>query len=343
MMEGTNSTPPGTRLANNAFITRKGKSIKQDDQTQITYDNNYTPTEQKDSDGQDITAQAIANTKYANNPSVASLTTLSGSILKQLQEVDPKNINAVLPQAIPAFLKMKDLNTFSSGEGSLGVMGQALGMALQSVSSIIGQAPVINNIASAVSSGTMSNNLASALSQALLSLNSPIITSDTVSNVINMSLQNLINLLTPLLKNGTLTLEQLESIISLFLQEIQDNGSQAVLGQGATFGNIFNMMQTLLPTIAQPIENSLNIHFPESVFDISKMTTALQNFTMNQSFLKAPENGRKALANQAVSQVVPPGQSSSLSDILGNVEGVTQSTITSLQNGLNNVIQVGTN
>ncbi len=338
---GTNSTPPGSRILNNAFITRASQNIKNDDQTQITYQNNYTPTEQKDSDGVDITAKAIAKTKYASNPSVASLTTLAGSVLQQLQQVDPQNLNAVLQQAIPAFIQMKDLNTFSSAEGSLGVMGQTLGNAFQQIASQIGQSALINNIASAIENGGMSSNLSTVLEQALLNLNTPIIASDTVQGVINLSLQSLIDTLLPLLNNGSLTLYQFENIISIFLQEIQNNGSQAVLGEGATQSNIFNMLTTLLPTIAQNIQTTLNTHLPPSFLDQGLVSQALQKFSMNQAFVKAPTNGRKALAIKATSQVVPPNSGTSVGDVISGIQGVTQQAQSTLSNAFNYVVQAG--
>ncbi len=341
LKSGTNSTPPGSRISNNSFVTRSTQNIKTDDQTKVTYQSNYTPTEQNDSDGKDITKDAIAKTKYANNPTVASLTTLAGSVLQQLQQVDPQNINAVLQQAIPAFLQMKDLNTFSSAEGSLGVMGQALGGAFQQIASQIGQSSLINNIASAIGSGVMSSNLSTVLEQALLNLNSPIITSNTVQGVINLSLQSLIDTLLPLLNNGTLTLLQLENIIAIFLQQIQDNGSQAVLGQGATQSNIINMLSTLLPTIAQNIETTLNTHLPPSVLNQNIITQAIQKFSMNQAFVKAPTNGRKALAIKATSQVVPPNSDLSVSSVISGIQGVTQQAQTTLSNAFNYVVQAG--
>ena len=341
LKSGTNSTPPGSRISNNSFVTRSTQNIKNDDQTQITYQSNYTPTEQNDSDGKNITKDAIANTKYANNPSVASLTTLSGSVLQQLQQVDPQNINAVLQQAIPAFIQMKDLNTFSSAEGSLGVMGQALGGAFQQIASQIGQAALVNNIASVIGSGVMSSNLSTVLEQALLNLNSPIITSNTVQGVINLSLQSLIDTLLSLLNNGTLTLLEFENIIAIFLQQIQDNGSQAVLGQGATQSNILNMLSTLLPTISQNIETTLNIHLPTSVLNQNIITQAIQNFSMNQAFVKAPTNGRKALAIKATSNVVPPNSNLSISNVINGIQGVTQQAQSTLSNAFNYVVQAG--
>jgi hypothetical protein len=304
LKDGTNSTPPGIRIANNANITRASRNIQTDDQTQISYNNNYTPPEQNDTDGVNITKNAIDKTKFSSIPTVSSVLNPVGNILSQLQKIDPQNLNAVLPNAIPNFQKILDLNTFSSTSGAVGVLGQALGSAFNSIASQLGSfSSIISSITPLLNSfSSLSTNASQALTTALSLLNQEINVSATVQGVINSSLQPLINTLTPLIQNGSITVTQFENIISLFLSQIQDNGTQATLGQGATQSNIFNMLSTLLPTITSQIENTLNNHLPPSVLNQPLITEALKKFSMNQSLLKAPTNGKKALATQAVSQ-----------------------------------------
>jgi hypothetical protein len=321
LIAGTNSTPPGGRTSNNAVITRSTQNIQSDDATKVTYPN-YTPPEQKDSDGKDITAAAIEKTKFATNPTVASLTTLGGSILSQLQSVDPKNINAVLPNAIAAFIKMKDLNAFSSSTGTLNVLGMTLGSALTSISNVLGTSTVINSLATALNGSILSSNASMALYVALTNLNQPMITSTTISNVINLSLPGLTNFLTPLLQNGNLTAAQFENIIALYLEEIQNNGSQATLGNGITPSNILSVLSSVLPTISGAINQTMNNHLPESVLNNSIITQALQKFSMNQAYLKAPENGKKALAILATSASASQ-LNNNIASVVSSISGVT--------------------
>jgi hypothetical protein len=321
IIPGTNSSPPGGRITNNSCNTRANQNIGTDDATAITYPV-YSPPQQKDADGKDITAEAIDKTKYANIPTVASITNPSGQILSQLQNVDPQNLNGVLKNAIPSLIKMLDLNTFSSSSGSLGVLGQALGQALTSIAGQLGASTVINALGAAMSGANLSSNASQALYIALMNLNQSSITSLTVQQVINLSLQSLIALLTPLLKNGTLTATQFETLIALYLEEIQGNGSQATLGQGITPQSILSVLSQVLPTIVSAIDTTLDVHLPKSVLNPSIITQAIQKFSMNQAFLKAPENGRKALAILATTGL-DSQMNAQIASAISSVEGVT--------------------
>ena len=155
LLPGTNSTPLGGRPATgtpasapnnqsgpNADITQASQNIQQQDATspQLGGFGNYTygPQESNDSQGNNITQAALAKTQWANNPTVSSLTNPIGSILSQLQNVDPQNLNAVLPNAINSLIQIADLNAFSSPLGQIGILGQALGGALAAISGTFG-------------------------------------------------------------------------------------------------------------------------------------------------------------------------------------------------------------
>ena len=328
LKDGTNSTPPGGRLKDNKWNTRANQNIGTDDKTSISYQNNYTPTEQNDSDGKDITAEAIAKTKFASNPTVASNENPSGSILNQLQSADPQNLNAVLPNAISSFIKLKDLNTFSTSSGITNVLGQTLGSALTSIASIMGTGNLLNALGTALNL-PLSANASQALYVALMALNQPVIASEAISNVITLSLDSLINQLLPLLQNGTLTVDQFENLIAIFMEEIQNNGSQATLGNGITVGNILNVLSSVLPSISGMITTTLSSHLPSSVMNSGVMTQALQKFAMNQAYLKMPENGKKALATLAVSGAAPQ-LNANIAEALSSIPGVSASAIKNL-------------
>ena len=326
LIEGTNSNPPGSRLANNAFITRKGQNIKIDDQTKITYPQ-YSPPQQKDSDGKDIVQMAIANTKYANNPTIGSILKPAGSVLTQLQQVDPQNLNGILKQAIPSFIKIADIQSFSSAGGATQVLGQALGMALNAISGSVGQATVVNSLGAMASQGQLSQTASTALYLAITSLGATISTTDSVGAVIVQSLNDLIQLLTPLLQNGTLTLAQFEALIAQFLAEIQNNGSQATIGVQPS--NILNELASVLPTLASPINTTLDIHLPKSVLDIKSVSNTIQAFAMSMAYVKAPTSGKKYWATKAVQQS-SEALNTNIAAALSQIQGVAPAAIKAL-------------
>jgi hypothetical protein len=333
LKQGTNSTPPGGRIFDNGFSTRSTQNIKTDDQTKITYPN-YTPTEQNDSDGKDITEDARKKTKFYSIPTVASLTSIGGSILQQLQTVDPQNLNAVLPNAISSFIKMKDISDLGSTSGLQGAMGNMLGSALSSISGQLGASTVINALSAGLSGATLSSTAQSVLSTALMNMGQTPVLSDTMNSVTNQSLQSLINMILPLLQNGSVSASALESIIALFLEQLQNNGMQSILGAGITPASILSNLSSVLPTIAGAINTTLDTHLPKSVLDNSILTQALQKFSTNQAFLKAPTNGRKALAIKAAegSANQPQSVMDTISSLPGVAQGVTTNTIQGLGN-----------
>ena len=338
LVDGTNSNPPGSRLNNNKFITRKGKSIKEDDATQITYPK-YTPTEQKDSDGKDITQDAIDKTKFSKNPTIGSISQPIGSVLTQLQQVDPQNLNGILKKAIPSFIKISDLSAFSpsaggsSGSGAATVLGQALGMAMNAISSSIGQATVLNSVGNmlAQSPSSPSPNASQALYVAISSMGATLSTTPTVGAVIVQSLNSLISILTPHLQNGTLTLAIFEALIAQFLAEIQSNGTQATLGIKPS--NILNELSSVLPTIAGAINTTLQTQLPLSVLSQQNVTNAISGFSLSMAFLKAPTNGKKALATDAVQGPVQQLQQE-LNTAISGIQGITSANMKALSSFL---------
>jgi len=326
LIPGTNSTPPGARIANNAFSTRANKNIQTDDQTKITYPN-YSPPQQNDSDGKDIVQAAIDTTKFATNPTVASILNPVGSILSQLQRVDPRNLNAVLPNAIQNFVQIQNLNAFSSMAGSVNVLGQGLGMALSIVSNVIGPAPVINALGLGLLGATLSPNASQALYVALSNFNQPIVVSQAIGGVIMQSLNGMTNVFGQMIQGGFNTLN-FESAISSFLGEIQTNGALAVLGIAPQ--NIMNELASVLPSLTQSITNTVESHLPISVLNPGLMNRALQNFAMNQAFLKAPI-GKKALAILACQPSINQ-MGFEIASIVSSIPGVTGPLASALAN-----------
>ncbi len=167
LQAGTNSTPLGGRPASgtpasapnnqsgpNADITQSTQNIQQQDSTPPKLNGfgnySYGPQESTDSQGSNITQNALQKTQWANNPTVASVMSPSGSILSQLQNIDPQNLNAVLPNAINSLIQIADLNAFSSPIGQIGLLGQALGGAIASLAGPFGG---IGNVLNAIGTG----------------------------------------------------------------------------------------------------------------------------------------------------------------------------------------------
>lgn len=325
-----NSTPPGGRLSNNAVNTRANQNIQQDDQFSISYENNYTGTEQKDSDGVDITANAINKTQYAKNPTVAS-TTPTGSILTQLQSVDPQNSNAFLKQAIPNFIKVEALNAFGSNAGSVNVLGQTLGSALTAVAAIIGTATVINALGNAISGSQPSTTTLQALYVALLQMNQPITASTPILAVIEQVAPALTFAIQTLINNNNLTLSNLEALILAYLTQIQETGTQSTLGNGISQSNILNVLSIALPTISSAINGTINNHLPKSVLNISVINSALQKFAMNQAIVAMPNNGKKALL-QAATQSSPAVLNAQINQTISGIAGISTTAVKALSN-----------
>jgi hypothetical protein len=298
LQPGTNSSPLGGRIANNAFITRKGKNIVTDDTT-----GSKGPTEQKDTDGVDVVAQAKAALKFGTFPTVGSIAGPVGSILQQITQIDPKNLNAVLPQALQAYIKIKDLNAASSTVGINGILGQLMGAAMQLTSG--GPAVALNQLGSTLQPGQLSNTAQSALLTAVqqLGANTPITTlSATVQSIIGQSLPAFVAALEALIQANQLNSTSLNALMEQFFSQVQQNAQQATVG--ANQGNILSNMTSLIPQIAGAIQSTLSGHLPQSVLNTNLITQALQRFAMNQAFLKAPSNGKKELAIQATSNPI---------------------------------------
>jgi hypothetical protein len=308
LVPGTNSSPLGGRIANNAFITRKGRNIIQDDTT-----GSQGPSQQMDSDGVDVVAQAKANTKFGSLPTVGSIAQPIGSILQQIAQVDPKNLNAVLPQALQSFTKIKDLNAASSTVGINGILGQIMSAAMSQV----GAAGALNQLGQTLQPGQLSNTSTSVLLTAIASLgaNESINTlSTTVQGVIGQSLPAFVAALQALINTNNLNANTLNILLAEFFPQVQQNAQQATLGTNQ--GSILNNLSQFLPQIASAIQSTLNGHLPQSVLNTNLITQALQRFAMNQAFLKAPSNGKKELAILATSNPIAAA-------IAGAVQGVS--------------------
>ena len=289
--KGGRNPPPG-KPKDNAFVTRQGKSIKEDDQHPT-----QSPPVQTDADAKDVTAQAKSNTSYGTNGTTGSITNPIGSILSQISKVDPKNLNAVLPNAVAAFTKMKDLSAFSSTVGVNGLLGQALGAALNAA----GLGTAAQAIGTALSATGLSGTSVAALQGAMESIGSTPQFSQTVASVVNPVITQLTGGLQSLISNGGLNNNSFNSLMSEAQGIIQNMGAMASIG--ANMNNIMSSLDSVLPTLSGAIKAVQSGHLAEAVLDIGIMGTALQKFAMNQAFVKAPDKGKKALAKKAVSTV----------------------------------------
>lgn len=308
LVPGTNSNPIADRNKNNAFVTRKGKNIKEEDNA------TEPPKESNDSEGVDITADAQKNTKYATQPTVASLSNPIGSILNQLTSIDPTHLTSVLPNAVDSLTKIKDLNTFSTTAGVNNVLGQVLGLAMNT----IGAARFLNALSA--NSPTQQPTTLSATSQhaLLLALQNlgPAPSSDMVLSVIGSVYEAILPALLALIDSGNLTEATLDALLLEFFANIQNQGANDTIG--GNINSVLNNLQAMLPQLTGPIQSTMNSHLPASVLNQSSILTALQKFALNQSFLKKPTDGKKDLAIKATT----PGTSGA-TDSVNNIPGVS--------------------
>jgi hypothetical protein len=311
LVPGTNSNPITNRNKNNKFVTRKGKNIIQEDNASTN------PTESKDNDGEDVTATASSNTKYATIPTVGSVNNPSGSILSQLTSVDPSHLTSVLPNAVANFIKLDDLHSFSSVNGITNIVGQTLGQALNTVG--------LNTFLTALSPVIIPSQLSTLAQKSLIiaiqTSGSTVTASPLVSGIINATTPLLINDLQNFLNNPTQA--NLEQLLSDYFNSISQQGSSATLGTNSQ--SILSQLGSVLPTIAGAIQSTLNNHLPVSVLNTSKITQSLQNFAMAQAYIKMPNSGKKDIAKQAVIQGI-----NSLSPIISGLSSQAQSFVKSL-------------
>jgi hypothetical protein len=298
LIDGTNGCPIGGRCAvidgkkqkTNKFVTRKGRSIKDDDALKGT-----VAPEQNDSDGADVTAEAKANTKFGTQGTVGSIPNPVGSILTQIAGVDPQKLNSVLPNAVDAYTKIKDLNSFSSIGGVNGVLGQALGMAMNA----LGTSRAAQAIGSALNASSLSSTALTALQTAIGSLGSNPVVSSTVFSVIAPSVANITNQLGSMINSGTLNSGTFNSLMQQEQSNIQTNGAQATIG--TNMNTVMSMLSSVLPQISGAINSVTQGHLPKSVLNNQTLTDALTKFVMNQTFVKKPGQGKKDLAKRATS------------------------------------------
>jgi hypothetical protein len=254
------------------------------------------PQEANDSEGRDITDEALQKTKFRKMPTVASVMSPTGSILSQLKQVDPQNMTAVLKKSVDNMMKINDMGNFSSGAGVSNILGQVLGQAMNAV----GASKAVEQLASNVPDASkMTINAQLTLLSALQNLG-PTPNSDVVSQIIGDTLQPMLQDLLNLINSGNLTLQTFEDLIAKYFNMIKANGANATVG--ANQDNILGMLSSIIPQLAEPIQSTLQDHLPPSVLDQSKITEALKKFSMSQAYIKKPDTGKKALAMKAVQQ-----------------------------------------
>ena len=325
LVKGTNSTPIGPRNANNAFITRKGRNIKTDDNLPPQ----QYPEESNDSEGKDIANTAVQSTKYSQIPTIGSILNPVGSVLQQIAKVDPQFLNSVLPNAVTAFTKIKDLNAFSATGNVTNILGQTLGMVLNQASSAIGASTVLNALGNGIIPSELTSIAQQALGTALITSQNPPPVSDTVASVMSAAQEGLYEALIGLLASGQITTTIFNTLMALYFESIQAQGTSATLGAGVTPANILNVLGSVLPTIAGAINGSLDQHLPASVLNTGTVQSAIQKFAMGQAFLKAPSNGKKALAIEATTQGAST-MNAQISSAISGVQGVSSSALKAL-------------
>lgn len=281
--KGTNSTPIGERNKDNKFVIKKMNTF-------TTLDKALP--EPKDSDGIDTTAEAIAKTKFATMPTIGSLVNPVEHVLQQLIQADPQHLTSVLPNAVEAMIKLKDLNTFSSAGGINDIIGQMLGTAMNSLGSM-------SNIISSIPIGQFSSQVQQMITTAsqFLGTDTSNIASPVVQGIIDSYLPNFISQIQSMVSSGTISIPALETLLLNLFNEIQNTGTNATIG--TTQSSVLQNLGSVLPQIAGLINNTLDIHLPLSVLNTGTITTALQKFAMSEAFLKHPENGKKVLATLA--------------------------------------------
>jgi hypothetical protein len=342
LVSGTNSTPRGGRIPDNAVQTR----INRANRTSLTphpieaVDSGADTYQPNDSDGVNPTEAVRTATKFASIPTVASKTT-GGSILKQLINVDPQNKNGVMPNCIKKFLQIENILQFSSMGGASNFLGQVMGIAMN----IIGAASSINAMGSGFASAspaTIQNldpNTLTALFATITALGSgaTIDQLDTdlqsIVGVIGSGgiLDQLIAAILNLIQTNTFTLEAFIALIEAFLAMLQNAGQQATVG--SNINNIMSNLASMLPTIASSITSSLDIHIPNSVLNPDTVNKAIQKFSMNQAIIKAPSTGLKILSKQAVE-----GQNmQNIGNLLSGISGAASGAISSITSALSGV------
>lgn len=277
----------------------------------------------KTNDGIDPTAAGYTKGKKINTPTVGSISNPSGSILSQLQSVDPSHLTSILPQAVDAISKILDIHAFASTTGCLNVLGTAIGQVMNQ----IGLPIAIAAIGNGMTDGTqLTSQAQQALATALIGLGSNPVSS-AVQSVINLSVGGISEVLSPLVNNNLLTEATFNSLTDAFLGDIQNNGLNQVIG--ANINNVLSQVQNLLPQISGAINNTLDAHLPTSVLNSSVVTQVLQKFAIQQALLKAPTTGLKALAMQATT-LGNVANASAIGSALSQVEGVASSTISKI-------------
>lgn len=306
----TNSNPTGGRSANNAFVTRKGKDIKNDD-TGKDY-----PPETSDKDAVDIVKEATDKAKFAKLPTIASVPA-SKNVLQNLQKVDPQNLSASLPQAVQALIKLKQLLSTSSAAGNLNATGSAVASGINQAASSTSMEFIIIALAAALNSTTISDSTRQVIYQALIQLENQYSYTPDVQDIVTSTGSQFATDLLALITSGTLTPDTLEALIQKYINAMSDATMANSLG-GANQSNILSMVSSLIPMLGPLIDKTMKEHLPPSVLDKNKITEALQKYSKNQAMIKMPNTGKKALAIQATS----PGTSMLNSNMLNIVNGM---------------------
>jgi len=291
----TNSTPPGARVANNAFSTRANKNIKNDDS------GSNMPPATTDNDARDIVALAKQVTKLGTAPTIASLPGSVQSVLGQLQQVDPNNLSASLPQAVQALTKLKQLMNISSPMGNIQTTGSSVSSGISQAASSTSMEYIIQALVNALNSTNISDTSRQVIYSALMQLETQTSYTPDVQSIVQSQGSQFASDLLNLINSGTLTDLTLEALIQQYISQMNDATTSNSLGSGITQGNILNNVAQLIPVIGNLIQKTNTDHLPNSVLNVSTVQQALQKFAKNQAILKMPESGKKALAELACS------------------------------------------
>ena len=328
----TNSNPTGGRSANNAFTTRKGKNIKNDDTGKDL------PPETSDKDAVDTVKQALDKAKSAALPTLASIPAVK-DVLQNLQKVDPSNLSASLPQAIPSLIKLKQLMGLVSSLGNIKATGSAVANGLNQAASSTSMEYIIVALANALDSTTLSTTTQQVIYEALTQLETQYSYTPDVQTIVDTTGSQFATDLLSLINSGTLTSDTLESLIQQYTSNMNDSTTSNALGGGATKSNILSMIGPLIPILGPLVEKTVKEHLPASILDQDIVKQALQKFSINQSMIKLPDTGKKALALLAVTPAAGLLNSNLLNTISGLNLNLPTAALSQVQSQIGNLFK----
>lgn len=328
----TNSNPTGGRSANNSFITRQGKNIKNDDT------GSGLPKETTDKDAVNIVKDVVDKAKFAALPTLASIPAVK-NVLQSLQSVDPKNLSASLPNAVNALIKLKQLMGIASPNGNISVTGSAVAGGISQAASSTSMEYIIVALANALNATDISPTTQQVIYQALIQLENQYSYTPDVQTIVQTTGSQFATDLLNLINSGTLNSTTLEALIQKYISNMNDATTSNALGGGVTQANILSMIGPLIPILGPLVQKTVQEHLPTSVLNQDVVKQALQKFSKNQAMIKLPDNGKKALALLAVT----PGASllnSNMLNIVNNLKlNVSPAALTQIQNQIGNLFK----